>query len=669
MLYKFYLRSFRCTLDEEELNKMFKASVALQEEKRDEEMTLEETIADQNTELMRVREALQKESSKNELQLLLSFNDSDSPETFESILDRCADFLTFGALYKCQKCFKGDMVFEKYGYQCNGMIDEWFGCENFEIKPLRLKCFIPDELKKNIFFATCEPAIIHRAVRPIKINDEDNYDLNQNAAQNTAQKQVTSVKLKDGSVVDPKSMLENVAHVYKHDEVLYSAVLGLTDIKKNKNSYFTLQVLESDKNQLHKSFWLFNSWGRTGTDIGDSKVEPCRSAAAACAKFEELYREQTGNKWCSEYFKKFPGKFYPVEVNYSDDIITYTNVASRLSHEVEELMKLLFNVQNMKRAMQSFQLDLEKMPLGKLSVRQLQSAYTTLSDLEDAFYNGAFKSEVMGLSNKFYTQIPHNFGLAKAPIIDTLEKINDKRDMVDSLLDIESAFAIMTQTQADNQDVNSFDAYYQKLNADIEALNCNSKDFQLIQQYTQNTQVHGYKLQVDEVFKVNRRGERQRYKPFEHLHNRMLLWHGSSLTNFVSIISNGLKISPQANGSMFGRGVYFADMVSKSAQYCRGANNNSILLALSEVALGNMLELNQAKNIVQPPPGKNSVKGVGQTQPDPQLNHVRPDGVIIPLGKPLIGGQRGYGALNYNEYIVYNEAQINMQYLVKMTMH
>lgn len=42
-------------------------------------------------------------------------------------------------------------------------------------------------------------------------------------------------------------------------------------------------------------------------------------------------------------------------------------------------------------------------------------------------------------------------------------------------------------------------------------------------------------------------------------------------------------------GQMFGRGIYFADMVSKAANYCYVARQNDMgLLMLCEVALGHM---------------------------------------------------------------------------------
>jgi poly [ADP-ribose] polymerase len=78
----------------------------------------------------------------------------------------------------------------------------------------------------------------------------------------------------------------------------------------------------------------------------------------------------------------------------------------------------------------------------------------------------------------------------------------------------------------------------------------------------------------------------------------MLLWHGSRLTNFVGILSQGLRIAPPeapVTGYMFGKGVYFADMSSKSANYCfTSKENNTGILLLCEVALGDMSEKHHA---------------------------------------------------------------------------
>lgn len=108
-----------------------------------------------------------------------------------------------------------------------------------------------------------------------------------------------------------------------------------------------------------------------------------------------------------------------------------------------------------------------------------------------------------------------------------------------------------------------------------------------------------------------------------NIHNKKLLWHGSRLTNFVGILSQGLRIAPPeapVTGYMFGKGVYFADMSSKSANYCfTSRENNTGILLLCEVACGNMNEKIHADYYAANlPENKHSTKGVGKIQPDPK---------------------------------------------------
>lgn len=69
---------------------------------------------------------------------------------------------------------------------------------------------------------------------------------------------------------------------------------------------------------------------------------------------------------------------------------------------------------------------------------------------------------------------------------------------------------------------------------------------------------------------------------------------------------------------MFGKGVYFADASSKSANYSMAQQGQSILMVLSEVALGETNELKQSDPDAHLlPPGKHSVRGAGRYIPDP----------------------------------------------------
>lgn len=131
---------------------------------------LEATIALQTKMLFEVRDQIKRVANAATLHNILSINKSEKMEGFEANLDRCADFLAFGAIIKCQKCFIGDMVFAKHGYKCNGMLNEWTECGNFDEKPMRMKSKIPAALKKSNkenFFANFKaPRVQDRAVRP-----------------------------------------------------------------------------------------------------------------------------------------------------------------------------------------------------------------------------------------------------------------------------------------------------------------------------------------------------------------------------------------------------------------------------------------------------------------------------------------------------------------------
>ena len=62
---------------------------------------------------------------------------------------------------------------------------------------------------------------------------------------------------------------------------------------------------------------------------------------------------------------------------------------------------------------------------------------------------------------------------------------------------------------------------------------------------------------------------------------------------------------------MFGKGIYLADMVTKSANYCYTLTGDAFLL-LCDVALGTIQEEIDAKDLKKPKKGKNSVKGKGK---------------------------------------------------------
>ena len=68
-------------------------------------------------------------------------------------------------------------------------------------------------------------------------------------------------------------------------------------------------------------------------------------------------------------------------------------------------------------------------------------------------------------------------------------------------------------------------------------------------------------------------------------------------------------------------------------------------------------------NAANLPKGKHSTKGCGRTVPD-EKDYVKLDGMTVPKGKPK-SSNTSQGHLMYNEYIVYDVAQLQIKYLLK----
>ncbi len=70
----------------------------------------------------------------------------------------------------------------------------------------------------------------------------------------------------------------------------------------------------------------------------------------------------------------------------------------------------------MKKTMVEFEIDTEKMPLGKLSRKQIESAYKILTEALDMIRNETGSPvKFIDATNRFFTLIPHDFGLNSPP--------------------------------------------------------------------------------------------------------------------------------------------------------------------------------------------------------------------------------------------------------------
>ena len=85
-----------------------------------------------------------------------------------------------------------------------------------------------------------------------------------------------------------------------------------------------------------------------------------RDREDAIEAFERLYAEKTGIVWMNRHNStKVPGKFYPLEIDYGNDEGSSTSLPastkSKLAPEIQDLVRMIFNVESMKKVMMEFE--------------------------------------------------------------------------------------------------------------------------------------------------------------------------------------------------------------------------------------------------------------------------------------------------------------------------
>jgi poly [ADP-ribose] polymerase len=325
--------------------------------------------------------------------------------------------------------------------------------------------------------------------------------------------------------------------------------------------------------------------------------------------------------------------------------------------------------------------DVNKMPLGKLSKPTITRGYQALKDLAALFDDPSLAERQHGmestadateyLSNLYYSYIPHDFGRAHPPIISNHQRLKREVELLESLTDLKDADAIIKAGKKNISTVHPLDARFQGLGLqETTPVDRSTDEFAHISDYLINSRgaTHGHEYELLDVFRIERQNETERYeKKFgkKTASDRRLLWHGSRSTNFGGILSQGLRIAPPeapVSGYAFGKGIYLADMASKSANYCMSFQSDGhALLLLCEAELGSPMQTLTSGSFYAGDDalakGLLSTWGQGTTGPKawmdascvhPSLKGVKmPDTVTKPPGDIDIQG----GYLQYNEYV------------------
>lgn len=390
-------------------------------------------------------------------------------------------------------------------------------------------------------------------------------------------------------------------------------------------SLYPWQVLHEPKSGTYKT-WA--RWGRVG-EGGQNSTLGNGSLADATKNFEKKFRDKTGLSWGNRGDAPKPNKYAFVERSYDPDSgedsdedgvqatknedpdDDYEPPECTLEQPIQDLMGLIFNQQYFQATMSALNYDAKKMPLGKLSKATIMRGFQQLKDLAALMDDSSLASSKWNmplgpamehLSNTYYSFIPHDFGRNRPPIISNDVMLKKEIELLESLSDMKDATDIMKidRKSKSRETIHPLDRQFQTLGMEeMTTLKRNSNEFSMLANYLNESRgaTHHMSYKVEQIFRIERKGEKQRFdqSPYASIKSdRRLLWHGSRCTNFGGILSQGLRIAPPeapVSGYMFGKGIYLADMSSKSAGYCCSHNSGGYaLLLLCEAELGDPMQ-------------------------------------------------------------------------------
>ena len=263
----------------------------------------------------------------------------------------------------------------------------------------------------------------------------------------------------------------------------------------------------------------------------------------------------------------------------------------------------------------------------------------------------------------------------KPPIIDSKKIVGKNVNLLNELSQM--VYGTMAVKKLKKNKGNLMKMYLD-LKTIITPLDKTDEMYQILVKYLANSKAptHHFSYKVLDIFEIEREGERDLYEAHsKKIKNKTLLFHGTRVTNFCSILSNGMMCDPSKlginisiSGKMFGLGLYYANSVSKSIQYCGYDTSDDIACVfVCEVALGNQLKKTQADSSLTAktlPKGYQSTWGMGRSSFVDFDNY--DDGTRIPAGKLKPVSGMGGGSLLYDEHIIYNDCAVNLRYIIKM---
>jgi len=413
----------------------------------------------------------------------------------------------------------------------------------------------------------------------------------------------------------------------------YCTKLIKIDIDSNKNRYYEMKIIkDNDKYIVNKNF------KRIGFCNGRSNKKLFTNLDDAIKFFKDEFKRKTFNIWDTEFIDK--GGYVKLKTE-----IEIKSLKSNICPKVKKLLDFIS---------QKIIFEKEELEYFMISDDNINKAENILTKIRNSDDDTRSK-----LSKQYYQIVPQKITSRKK-----LGSIQDNQIPNEflKLRDIEN----FKNKYQDYNGQNPYDILVDQIGKKITSIKKSDKVFTCFKTCinTSFCKNHKFKLTLDSIYEINDNNKIDKSKKCK------LLFHGSGLDNWLSILKKGLVLNPEKEGAkitgkMFGNGVYFANIPSKSAQYCldKSKHNEKICMLVARVDTGREYKTLKADPLIKKKDidkyGYNSIKGIGQMMP---FNEKEFNGDIIYSGKIIKSNYNS--VLKYDEYIVYDTRQIEFKYLL-----
>lgn len=337
--------------------------------------------------------------------------------------------------------------------------------------------------------------------------------------------------------------------------------------------------------------------------------------------------------------------------------ITHLNAAHLISNQPKS--ELPATVQNL--LMHTLN---ELMPLGILSINQLNDAYAVLQKIKPLLENDPMDEKTIAeLSTQFYKMIPHNGTKERRKPIGDIEFYKMKERMIEHLRSVLEAIQAGPICG-----MNSLDYLYQFwMKTNLQPLDSTSDQFKAIKSCIDNGQHQNDNdlFEIETIFKV------EPNSPFNFQSDATdrYLIHSTYPSNVFGILRDVLVVSPDhvhGFGRSLGDGIYFYDAAAMALNRFSHDTIHHGILFVCRVKLGEICHMENVQGeIPVKAEGFDSVLLKGSKYFD-GFNDVIPlnDASIANANVPKIYGEKKDSL--YNQYLAFNSEQVNVEYLLHL---